>query len=173
MGVTIHYRAFASEEQVDKVISRVKEICDDLKICYQMISEADDYWVRFFDVLISSMSRFDPKLRVELAEPRQMKGIIVSLHSESEPLWLVFHKLGGSRWFLCGFTKTQFAGSNVHKLYIAILDRVKEIVPNLIVEDESLFYETRNEKLLREILRVTERMLEEWKFRRYPGEEGV
>ena len=162
MGVTIHYRAFASEEQVDKVIRKIKEICDDLKICYQLVSRVDSHWAHIFDIVLPTLSKIYPELRVELAEPRQMKGIIVSLHPQSEPLSLVFHKLSDSRWLLCGFTKTQFAGPNVHKLIVAILDRVKEIIPDLVVEDESLFYDKRNEEFLREIFQVTDRMLKEW-----------
>ena len=161
MGVTIHYRAFASEEQVDKVIQSVKEICDDLKICYQLVSRVDSHWAHIFDIVLPTLSKIYPELRVELAEPRQMKGIIISLHPDSEPLSLVFHKLKDSRWLLCEFTKTQFAGSNVHKLTVAILDRVKEIIPSLIVEDEGLFYNSRDEELLRRILHVHDKMLKD------------
>ena len=162
MGVTIHYRAFASEEQVDKVIRRVKEICDDLKICYQLVSEAENHWTRLSDIVVQAFSKIYPELKVELAEPRQMKGIIMSLHPDSEPLSLVFQKLRDSRWLLCEFTKTQFAGSNVHKLTVAILDRVKEIIPNLIVEDEGLFYNSRDEELLKRILHVHDKILKDW-----------
>lgn len=90
-----------------------------------------------------------------------MVGILITIHPESEPVWLTFNEANelayymplneaGEYWELKSlFTETQFAGSDTHIAVCELLHMLQDdYFPNLHVYDESGYFESMDEQML-------------------------
>jgi len=136
MGITIHYQGKINElSMIDNFIDELSDISCEL-----------DWKNHIID---------DSKLNI--------KGILLSPHSGSEPLSFLFDKSTGiikDRIILAfddmgddhykhNHVKTQFAPINIHITIIKLLKYLKEkYLSDLIVTDEGDYWETENAELL-------------------------
>lgn len=166
MGITIHYtgkledrarlaelldaaRLYCAEQRwhaleiEERVIGRVERLID----ANGTRAQVDDTEIMIIsrDAAITEWSPIDDTLR----------GFIITVHPESEPVWLTFNEAGemvfymplndpGEYWENRRlFTKTQFAGLETHAAVCEFLHWLKEnYIPKLDVYDEANYFET-------------------------------
>ena len=90
-----------------------------------------------------------------------MRGLLITIHPESEPVWLTFNEAGEMIYYMALndtgeywenkslFTKTQFAGVNAHIALCEFLHWLHDTyMPTLHVYDEGGYYESGDENQL-------------------------
>lgn len=153
MGLTIHYNGkFDKEKSLLKMIEEVKDIADIYNWKYKIYEK-----------------EFPKNPKAGQEHDNKIYGMYF-IPKNSEPVHLTFlsnrrmsseHSLrfwGNSKeekekeYLYLLSTKTQFAGSEIHKLIIHLLKYLKEnYFDELNVYDEGKYWETNDEKLLKEI----------------------
>jgi hypothetical protein len=150
MGVTIHYRgSIDNKTHIDKFIVEMSDICDSMNWKYEVLDE--DWSVP------SSLEVDHQEDGVSLKGHAGLKGISFTPHEHCEPVRLTFDAEGhlnsvmnialgmqksknGLPWL---FSKTQFAGAEVHISIIKLLKYIhKKYVSNLEVRDEGDYWDT-------------------------------
>lgn len=153
MGVTIHYRGnIDNKAHIDKFIVEMSDICNSMDWKYTVLDE--DWSVP------SSLEIEHQEDGVSLKGHAGLKGVSFTPHEDCEPVRLTFDAKGqlnsvmniafgmqqakdGPPWL---FSKTQFAGAEVHISIIKLLKYVhKKYVSNLEVRDEGDYWETGDE----------------------------
>ena len=153
MGVTIHYRGSLNDKKnIDQFIIEMSDICDSMNWKYDVLDE--DWSVP------SKLSIQHGEDGVCLKGHAGLKGISFTPHQDCEPVRLTFDARGrlnslmnlafGSQkdakespWV---FSKTQFAGPEVHISIIKLLKYInKKYIANLEVCDEGNYWETGDE----------------------------
>lgn len=153
MGVTIHYRgSLNNKKYIDKFIVEMSDICDSMNWKYEVL---DEDWT-----VPSSLQIEHQEDGVTLKGHAGLKGVSFIPHEDCEPVRLTFDAKGqlntvmnlafgiqksksGAPWI---FSKTQFAGAEVHISIIKLLKYIhKKYVSNLEVRDEGNYWETGDE----------------------------
>jgi hypothetical protein len=161
MGITI----FASgkldrKEDIPNLIGDLKRTAEENNWQYHVID--DDFDVQPNSVL----TRRDSGLPVTAIEGSLgLKGIIVNVDPQAEPLAILFDRSGvltdlmqqiawmhddgrSERFTMC---KTQFGNIDAHIRIVELLDNLKKkYITDLTVNDEGAFWETRNRRTLAE-----------------------
>lgn len=164
MGITIHYKGrFKKHASLPAMIEEVKDIATVYNwpyFIYDTDFPSNDFGKKEFDNNIYGI-HFTPP--------------------ESEPIWLSFFSNGRmsniinkklyanstsameQRYLYMLFTKTQFAGAEIHKLIIHILKYIgKKYFAHFKVIDEGEYWETGDEKLLEENFRYLTQMINDF-----------
>lgn len=161
MGITI----FASGkldriEDIPHVIGDLKRVAEENNWKYHVID--DDFDIQPNAVL----TRRDSGVPVTAIEGSVgLKGIIVNVDPQAEPLAILFDRSGvltdlmqqiswmhddgrGKRFTMC---KTQFGNIDAHIRIVELLDHLKKkYISDLTVDDEGAFWETRDRRILAE-----------------------
>lgn len=158
MGITIHYEgAFSPEKKLSEMISELEDIAKIQKWKY-------DIFEREFP---SDILQF-PWGKNEKHHPENLYGILLA-PPDCEPLWFTFLSNGYSATVMglehwsrskadiekemthyC-FTKTQFAGKDVHKIIIHLFRYISQkYYAEFKLSDETRYWETNDEKKLEE-----------------------
>jgi len=99
-------------------------------------------------------------LRVRGEEDRDYigpaRGVALYPHVDCDPVRLEFDR----DLYIQEFTKTQFAGAQVHLDVLELLRRIEPFFQRLKVEDEGEYWETGNGDLLAEHLSSSQRIIE-------------
>lgn len=148
MGLTIHYSgSFNKDASLQEMISEVKDIAEIQRWNYHI---------------------FETEFPEVETNDETLYGITFS-PPESEPVFLIFlsnRKLCGAfqmimtnkevkpeeeKYRFMAFTKTQYAGEEIHKLIIHLLKYIsKKYLKEFSMIDEGEYWETGDEKLLHE-----------------------
>lgn len=155
MGVTIHYegrlRDDASFERVMKVIETFARAAG-----WRTELVASEH-ARLTRVIDEEDADYDGPVR----------GIVVYPHDDCDPMALVF----GSDLFAQDFVKTQFAGVDVHRRVVELLQAIEPHFSSLMVEDEGEFWETLDAQVLEMHIENTNRVLAEY-LAEHPGAQA-
>lgn len=154
MGVTIHYRGNINHKKhIDQFIVEVSDICQSMDWNYTVL---DEDWS-----IPSSLEIDHQEEGVGLTGHAGLKGVSFVPHEDCEPVRLTFDAKGqlnsvmniafgmqksdtGAPWL---FSKTQFAGAEIHISIIKLLKYInKKYVSDLEVRDEGDYWETGDEK---------------------------
>lgn len=150
MGVTIHYRGnINNKKSIDQFIVEVSDICQSMDWKYDVL---DEDWS-----IPSSLEIDHQEEGVGLTGHAGLKGVSFVPHEDCEPVRLTFDAKGqlnsvmniafgvpnpdnGAPWL---FSKTQFAGAEVHISIIKLLKYInKKYVSDLEVRDEGDYWNT-------------------------------
>lgn len=122
MGVTIHYKGKINKpDLIPKLIDDCRDFAEGIGWKCYVVDEKKGY---------------------------QLKGIILSVHYQAEPLNLIFGKNGSLRSCIDYkqtqlFIKTQFSGAETHIAVVKLLKYLrKHYISNLEVFDEGEYWET-------------------------------
>lgn len=156
MGVTIHYQLrVASVEGIPPLLDEARQF-----------AAARGWRVHEIDRRPVNQYRFGRPIEDGYIGPAS--GVVIEPDEHCEPVWLEF----GSDLIACAWTKTAFAGSEVHQQVVALLDALVPHVEDLIVEDETDFWETRDPSVLSKHLQ-TRAELEEDRIEWARAERGL
>ena len=153
MGLTIYYKGrFNPKASLSEMID---EVCD--------ISDIYKWKCHVFE------TKFPKGSLGKTGFNENIYGLVVSPHEKSEGVWLCFLSNGtlgnpvmlehwlktknkkDKRLIYGNFTKTQYAGPDVHKVVIDLLRYLsKKYFREFHLEDEAMYWETGNEKLMRQ-----------------------
>ena len=139
MGVTIHFEGRLSTEDGFAELKRIA------------VEHANDHGWR-----VESIDADHVKLaRVHVHEGEEeeeewdyegpVRGIALYLHEDCDPIRLEFDR----DWYIQEFTKTQFAGPEIHKLVVEFLRKVQSLFVEFKVFDEGEFWESGDIELVR------------------------
>ena len=141
MGLTIHYAAQLNDPRsLPLLVAEVQDICASAHWTYTRIPVDDQ------------------------EEHLDLRGIVVNLSRESEPLWLTFSSDGRLTtplayqmrdrfpdWAFQAFTKTQFAGPQTHIVLVHLLKYLAgKYFSSIQVNDEGQYWDTEDVGVLRE-----------------------
>lgn len=93
-----------------------------------------------------------------------VKGMLIYPHEDCDPVRLEFDR----DLYIQEFTKTQFAGAEVHLKVLELLAVIKPFFSQLKIEDEGEYWETGNLQLLTEHMNRARNAIEE-EARKYPS----
>jgi hypothetical protein len=153
MGLTIHYSGrFNESASLPQLIEEVKDIAEIYKWKYRILEES-------FPEGSFGKEHFHPeKLYGIVVSPPKCEPVCISFLSNgrmSAPFLLRFwgnpqNEVEATYLYML-FTKTQFAGVEIHKLIIHILKHIsKKYLLDFKLMDEGSYWETGDEKLLEE-----------------------
>jgi len=149
MGLTIHYNgAFSSGAFLPAMIEEVKDIAEVHRWPYH-IYETD------FPDYDFTTETFDGKVYGISLTPPQSETVSLTFLSNgrlSNTLWLNYLKDDGSKEYLYMlFTKTQFAGWQIHRQIVHILKYISQkYLRHFNVDDEGMYWETGDINILQE-----------------------
>ena len=145
---------------IPALISDMKEIAEERNWKYHIIN--DDWDVQPDAVLTPPVTG---KSAAQIEGSSGLRGIILNAAQGAEPLSILFDRSGvltdmfqQLAWIVSNgqnerltFCKTQFADIEKHIEIIEMLDHIKKkYIPNLAVNDEGAYWETRDRRLLAE-----------------------
>ncbi len=176
MGLTIHYSgSFNSDASLSEMIEEVKDIAEIYNWKYTIYED-----------------QFPDGCFGKTTYDQNIYGISFTPHN-SEPVFLCFlsngkmsspmhlHFWGNSddqverEYLYMLFTKTQYAGIEIHKVIIHLLKYVsKKYLKNFTVNDEGKYWESGDEKLLEEIFKRYTDFMDDFSsaLENYPMREG-
>jgi hypothetical protein len=134
MGVTIHYEGQLTSEATYQ----------DLVGLVSSIAKAEGWSIEPIESDKVTLQRVRDEKDWDYTGP--VKGIVVYLHEDCDPVRLEFDR----DLYLQEFTKTQFAGVQVHVDVLKLLKTIQPFFRNLNVEDEGEWWETEDTKILTE-----------------------
>ena len=147
MGVTIHFEGkLNSERDFNEVIKISTDFAQRNNMDYQIFEEQNKLLQR-----VKNEKDWDYQ--------GICRGIKIQPDNNTDPLWIEFDK----DYYIQDFCKTQFADLDVHIKIIGLLNLIKPHFQNLIVEDEGEFWDTKNEKILKEHFDIFFKALEDAK----------
>jgi hypothetical protein len=126
MGVTIHYEGKLSDRES---LQQCLRIASDFAASHQWTSE-------LIEREEARLPRFFNEERFEYFGPT--RGINVYPHENCEPVTLEFDR----NLFLQDFTKTQFAGAEIHIRVIELLRAIEPCFASLEIFDEGEYWES-------------------------------
>lgn len=118
------------------------------------------------DLLLAPAAEAAQRGRLQ-APPLVLEGLTVVLHPQTDPLWLTFDPdnvltrkgplplglAGGALHQSQASIQTGIGGSLLHKTVVSLLDYLKRAyVPDLQVQDESGYWDTRDDEALRRLM---------------------
>jgi hypothetical protein len=143
MGVTIHFEGqLISEGAYQDLVGLVSSIAEANGLRTEPIESAEVTLLRVRD-----------ERGCDYTGP--VKGIVVFLHDDCDPLRLEFDK----DLYVQEFTKTQFAGPEYHLKVIELLRTVQPLFRELMVDDEGEFWDTGDRTVLQYHFMTIEKML--------------
>jgi hypothetical protein len=144
MGVTIHYEGqLTSEAAYQALVGLVSSIAQAEGWPTQLIASGE-----------VTLLRVREEKNWDYTGP--VKGIVVYLHEDCDPVRLEFDR----DLYLQEFTKTQFAGVQVHIEVLKLLKAVRPFFRNFNVQDEGEWWETENTEILTEHLARAQKAIE-------------
>lgn len=169
MGVCINYRGtLKSPKKVFEFIEEIEDICKILEWRYTII---DEDWTKPSDIRFTN----DPITQeLEIVGNAYLKGIIFT-PPDCESMQFLFDDKGKmtdltqkaiensfkKERSVYQWTKTQFAGAEVHITLIGLLKYIKKAyMPNLTVKDEGEYWETENRELLEQNMGIINSAIE-------------
>ncbi len=156
MGITIHYQGTLQDKS--QINSFIEELTDIAKTMNWQTQVLDEDWSQPSTAKLSSA-----KNGVEITGYLALKGILIHLHPDCEPLTLFFDAKGClTSPFDCAlgndektkensyiFVKTQFAPPDIHITIIKLLKYLqKKYIPNLEVQDEGGYWDNEDKNEL-------------------------
>jgi len=154
MGVTIHFEGkLRGREELHRCIALAQAMCEEQGWVFAPIERDEARLDRFFN-----------EEKFEYVGPT--RGISVYPHEDCDPVEIEFD----NKLFLQEFTKTQFAGPEIHVAVIDLLRRIEPCFTALEVFDEGEFWETGNRAVLERHLAWFEEALAQ-RLRQSPGSQ--
>lgn len=153
MGLTIHYNGkFNPSFSLNEMIEEVKDIAEIYKYEYHVYETE-------FPIGSIGNENYDGRIYGLNIIPPNCEPLHLTFLSNGKMATEIGLKMWGNatdpeekKFLYMLFTKTQFAGSEIHKLIIHLLKYLKEkYFAELNVVDEGKYWETGDEKLLDEI----------------------
>ncbi|MEP7168014.1 MAG: hypothetical protein ABI855_01460 [Bacteroidota bacterium] len=152
MGITIHYKGnFNPKSSLSQMIEEVKDIAEVQKWKYHIFETE-------FPENSFGKKTYDEEIYGTCFSPPECEPVMLCFLSNGRmanpfyyDYWLK-SKIKKDKYLisLC-FTKTQFAGSEAHKIIIHLLRHIsKKYLKNFSLTDEGHYWETNDEKLLEE-----------------------
>jgi hypothetical protein len=134
MGVTIHYEGqLTSEATYQALVGLVSSIAEAKGWRTEPIASDE-----------VTLSRVRDEKDWNYTGP--VKGIVVDLHEDCDPIRLEFDR----DLYLQEFTKTQFAGVQIHIDVLKLLKAIQPFFRELKVEDEGEWWDTEDTQILTE-----------------------
>lgn len=177
MGVTIHYEGkIKSKSILPELIAEVKDIAVSMEWDYHIFSEN-------FPSSDTNDESHDGELYGMTFSPPECEPVWITFLSNgrmSGPVFLVSHmnKNQGveSKYLYNLFTKTQFAGVDIHKSIVELLSYLngKGYFAEFSVIDEGEYWETRDEALLKTNFEIITQAMDDivLALQTVPTEEG-
>ena len=140
MGLSIHYSGYILQADFIKPLTEeVVDICKDLEWKFHVIEDEEICGVVFSPKECEPISlTFNQDGRLLSPQNILVKGIYDGIKLDKE---LIFTTS----------TKTQYAGMDVHIAVIKLLRYLsKKYMKNFVLEDEGLYWETNDEKVLKD-----------------------
>jgi hypothetical protein len=144
MGVTIHYEGRLSSEAAYQ----------DLVGLVSSLAEAEGWQTEPIASGEVTLMRARDEKDWDYTGP--VKGIVVILHEDCDPVRLEFDR----DLYLQEFTKTQFAGVQIHIDVLKLLKAIQPFFRNLKVEDEGEWWETEDIQILTEHFAKAQKAIE-------------
>jgi len=144
MGITIHYKGQLSSEAAYQ----------DLVGLVSSIAEAEGWLTE--PIASGEVTLHGVRDEQDRDYIGPVKGIVVYLHEDCDPVRLEFDR----DLYLQEFTKTQFAGVQVHLDVVKLLKAIQPFFHNLDVEDEGEWWETGDTQILTEHLARAQKAIE-------------
>jgi hypothetical protein len=149
-GVTINYEgAASSKEAIAKILATATAIA---KKNQWKIADASAEHVTLERVVNEKPVRYEGRLT----------GVVIYPSEKCEPVQLQF----GDDLFMQDFTKTQFAGAEIHVKVIELFLAIRPFFKKLTIDDEGEYWETRDRRLLEQHLGETNSAIEAIKSKR-------
>lgn len=131
MGITIHYSGRAKDwDALTQLLSVA-----------QQFAAQRDWTYAIYDDPFGVMEDRDHDDPGYIEHDGPFRGIVINPHAKCESVRLDFNISNE----LSGFTKTQFAPFRVHTEIVALLRAIEPFIADLVVLDESGFWETGDE----------------------------
>ncbi len=171
MGVTLHYRGkLKSPDLVAEITNEVMDICETNNWKYELFDESrfykhkpgDNQLMQHLDELMDD--DLDPVLLSQRKLPDiGLRGIMFNPHPDSEPIALLFNEKGvlnniftalfpevqGKQALPWSFTKTQFAGPEIHAQIVHLLVYLgNKYFKKFKMEDDGGYYPDNNKEAL-------------------------
>lgn len=162
MGVTIHYNGKIERARLTEMLDAARLYCAEQRWAVLEIEE------RIIGHVERIVERRETIIEIEGIEGSEvetitqpfpiddtLRGVLITLHLESEPVWLTFNEAGEMVYYMALndtgaywenkslFTKTQAAGVDTHIALCEFLHWLNETyMPDLHVYDEGNYYES-------------------------------
>jgi hypothetical protein len=162
MGLSIHYSGnFKQGASLNEMIVEVKDLAESYHWKYHIFKK------EFPDNSLGK-SDYENELYGICFSPPECEPIFLCFLSNgmlSSPIDIQFNSVyaenPNSEYLGLISTKTQFAGIEIHKKIILLLDYLSnKYLENFTLSDEGQFWETRDESLLKEIFKRYETLLD-------------
>ena len=144
MGVTIHFEGQLKNE------AAYQELLEEVS----SIAKAEGWSTEASESEVKTLSRVRDEQDWDYVGP--VKGIVISIAEDCDPVRLEFD----SDLYVQEFTKTQFAGPQVHLKVLELLKALRPFFRDLRVEDEGEYWETGNMQGLIEHLNRGQKAIE-------------
>jgi hypothetical protein len=132
MGVTIHFEGQVKDEAAYLAL---------LKVATAFASR--HHWpVQRIDLKEVTLLRVRDEQDWDYSGP--VKGIVIHPHEDCDPVRLEFDR----DLYMQEFTKTQFAGAQIHLQVLELLSTIELFFRELKIEDEGEYWETKDLQLL-------------------------
>ena len=151
MGVTIHFEGqLRNEAAYQQLLEEVSSI-----------AKVEGWSSKPIESKVTTLSRVRDEQDWDYVGP--VKGIVISVVEDCDPVRLEFD----SDLYVQEFTKTQFAGAQVHLKVLDLLKTLQPFFRDLRVADEGEYWETGNLQTLIEHLNRSQKAIEA-KLEKYP-----
>ena len=144
MGVTIHFEGQLKNE------AAYQELLEEVS----SIAKPEGWSTEASESEVKTLSRVRDEQDWDYVGP--VKGIVISIAEDCDPVRLEFD----SDLYVQEFTKTQFAGPQVHLKVLELLKALRPFFRDLRVEDEGEYWETGNMQGLIEHLNRAQKAIE-------------
>ena len=152
MGVTIHYEGqLTNELAYDKLILAAKAYAEERGWPAEPIESKEVTLLRVRD-------------EKDWDYTGPVKGIAIYPHADCDSIRLEFDR----DLYMQEFTKTQFAGAEIHLKVLGLLKAVNPFFRELKVNDEGEYWDTGDLEVLTEHLQTCQRIIEE-EFKKNPS----
>lgn len=166
MGITIHYSGrFNKDASLSEMVQEVKDIAEVCKWDYTVFNEV------FPEEMDAPDSYNDEVYGIEVTPPNceSVSLCFLSNGRMSSAAHLVLWGNGNpseEKYLYMLFTKTQFAGVEIHKFIIHLFHHLNEknFFEHLEVNDEGRYWETGDEEVLKEQFRKNGKLLDAFSF---------
>ena len=152
IGLTIHFEGqLKNEAAYEQLLEKVSSI-----------AKTEGWLSEAIESKVTALSRVRDEQDWDYVGP--VKGIVISLAEDCDPVRLEFD----SDLYMQEFTKTQFAGVQVHLKVLELLKAMGPFFRNLKVEDEGEYWETGNLQGLTEHMNRAQKAIEA-ELEKYPN----
>lgn len=145
MGVTVHFEGqLTNEAAYDKIIQVASSIAG-----------AEGWPIEPITSVVVTLPRVRDEKNWDYTGP--VKGIVIYVHEDCDPVRLEFDR----DLYVQEFTKTQFAGVQIHLKVLKLLKAIEPLFRNLTVEDEGEWWETQDTAKLAEHMARVQQVIDE------------